>query len=168
MTEKEFNSRILPLYSFLYGYAFAILRNESEASDCLQDAFCRLWEIRDRLGRISNYKGYCIIIVKRMAIDFLRKRDSTGFVEELHENIADELNPTPDRNLDNSETLSVIDEIFDKMPERQREIVRLSAVGGLSNPEIEKITGLSGDNVRVLLSRGRKKFKLLFDNHFKS
>ncbi|MDE6768460.1 MAG: RNA polymerase subunit sigma-70, partial [Muribaculaceae bacterium] len=46
-------------------------------------------------------------------------------------------------------------------------VVMLSAVSGLSNNEIQEVTGLSDDNVRVLLSRGRKKLKQLFANFLK-
>ncbi len=38
----------------------------------------------------------------------------------------------------------------------------MSAVGGLTNSEIKDATGLTDDNVRVLLSRGRKKLRQLF------
>jgi len=52
--------------------------------------------------------------------------------------------------------------MIDMLPENQRRVVMLSGIAGLSNSEIKKATGLSDDNVRVLLSRGRKKLRELF------
>ena len=40
--------------------------------------------------------------------------------------------------------------------------MRLSAFGGLSNDEIAQATGLDNQNVRALLSRGRRKIKEMF------
>lgn len=53
-------------------------------------------------------------------------------------------------------------ELLKRLPENQRTVVVMSAVTGLSNSEISQATGLSAENVRVLLSRGRKKLRELF------
>lgn len=162
MTEQEFNQRIMPLYNDLYGYALHILRNETESSDCLQDAFCKLWEHRDRLASIDNIRAYCIVTVKRTALDFIRKKPAAVFTDELPEDLSDSGN-FADAAVNTGETIQAVNEIFQQIPERHRKIMQLSALQGMSNSEIEKATGLSGDNVRVMLSRGRSKFKLLFE-----
>lgn len=48
------------------------------------------------------------------------------------------------------------------MPPAQKEILRLSIFEDLSAKEISEITGVSGTNVRQLLSRGRKKIKEIY------
>lgn len=49
--------------------------------------------------------------------------------------------------------------IIAHLPEQQQRIVALRDVKGCSYEEIERITGLGATNVRVLLSRARKKIR---------
>jgi RNA polymerase sigma-70 factor (ECF subfamily) len=52
-----------------------------------------------------------------------------------------------------------IQRLIDKLPEKQRQVIRLRDINDCSLKEIEEITGLSSINVRVLLSRARKVVK---------
>ena len=61
----------MPLHKTLYAYALTILRDESDAQDCIQDAFTRLWENRNRLGKIDNIGAYAMVTVKNIALTML-------------------------------------------------------------------------------------------------
>ncbi len=56
-----------------------------------------------------------------------------------------------------------IKNLIDSLPPGQRDVLRLSAFGGLDNSEIAEVTGMSESNVRQLLSRGRKRLRELFN-----
>ena len=68
MNEIRFKNCVMPLHKTLYAYALTILRDESDAQDCIQDAFTRLWENRDRLGKIDNIGAYAMVTVKNIAL----------------------------------------------------------------------------------------------------
>lgn len=163
MTETEFKIFLRPLWSKLYGYAMTILREPSDVEDCLQEVCVKLWQMRQRLGEMENPEGYCVVAVKRSALDALRKRTRASEVpveEAITEAPPDE---SFTRRLDDRDSLRSLLMLMDELPEGQRKVVRLSGVAGLSNKEIEEVTGYSPDNVRVLLSRGRKRLKELWD-----
>ncbi len=44
MTDGEFKEILLPCYRRMYAVALAILRNEDDASDAVQDAISALWQ----------------------------------------------------------------------------------------------------------------------------
>ena len=60
--------------------------------------------------------------------------------------------------------------IIARLPVQQQKIVTLRDVKGCSYEEIEQVTGLNATNVRVLLSRARKKIREEFNkwNNYES
>ena len=162
MDELQFKGCFMPLHKTLYAFALSILHDEHDAADCLQDAFTRLWENRGRLEKVDNLKAYAIVTVKNIAISMAAKNNQARLsTDDEPPDIADS-SPTPHEALANRESLQSMQNMLRQLPENQRKVVLLSGVAGLSNTEIEKATGLSGENVRVLLSRGRKKLRNLF------
>ncbi len=165
MDEHQFKGSIMPLYKTLYAYALTILHDESDAADCLQDSLTRLWENRQRLTQVSNIKAYAIVTVKNIAITMAGKSSQkASLLDDEPPDISDP-SPTPAESLMHREDIASIRQILRMLPENQRKVVMLSGLAGLSNNEIGKATGLSDDNVRVLLSRGRKRLKNLFSKH---
>lgn len=162
MDEQRFKSCVMPLHKTLYAYALSILRDESDAADCLQDALTKLWENRKRLTEIDNPKAYAVVTIKNIAISMAAKRAQWALTLEDEPPDISDLSPTPSETMENGEDIRVMGKLLSQLPDNQRKVVMLSGVAGLSNNEIREATGLSDENVRVLLSRGRKKLRNLF------
>lgn len=162
MNEKQFKGLIMPLHTSLYACALAILRDEGDTADCLQEAFTRLWETRSRLTEIDNVAAYATVTVRHIALSMASRtrRRETVFGEEPPD-IADTA-PPPDAAIEGRDDLRRMAFLLRQLPENQRRVVLMSAVSGLSNAEIKEATGMTDDNVRVLLSRGRKRLRQLF------
>jgi RNA polymerase sigma-70 factor (ECF subfamily) len=65
------------------------------------------------------------------------------------------------------ETLGVIERALADMPESQRNVVILADVEGLAPDEVCNILGISGNNQRVLLHRGRARVRRALDHYMK-
>lgn len=157
----------MPLHKQLFAYALSLLKNESDASDCLQEALTRLWEKRGQLDKVDNPEAYATVTVRNVAITFLaRRRRMTDNQPESPPDASD-LDPDPLERIFLKEKLEVVNKIIKTLPDNQRKVVMLSSLSGLSNNEIKQVTGLSDDNVRVILSRGRRKIKELLGKFFK-
>jgi RNA polymerase sigma-70 factor (ECF subfamily) len=65
------------------------------------------------------------------------------------------------------ETLGVIERALADMPESQRNVVLLCDVEGLAPEEVCNILGISGNNQRVLLHRGRARVRRALDLYMK-
>ncbi|MDE5752093.1 MAG: sigma-70 family RNA polymerase sigma factor, partial [Duncaniella sp.] len=92
------------------------------------------------------------------AIDFMRRKKTYG--GDSMAEIQSETLPDPD-------TAAFLEKMIDTLPAAQQTVVRLSLCGELSNDEIAEATGQSPDNVRQLLSRGRRKLRVLYTKYMK-
>lgn len=164
MNEIRFKNCVMPLHKTLYAYALTILRDESEAQDCIQEAFTRLWENRDRLEKIDNITAYATVTVKNIALTMAaRSRNSFSPYGDDPPDIMDS-GPSPANIAEAKDNIRQMARLLRELPDNQRKVITLSTMAGLSTVEIKEATGLSEDNVRVLLSRGRKKLRELFSN----
>ncbi|MDE6226576.1 MAG: sigma-70 family RNA polymerase sigma factor [Muribaculaceae bacterium] len=164
MTETEFKKLIMPLHKKLYACAFAILKNESDAADCIQDAFTRLWENRGRITELENVAGYATVCVRNIAIN-MATRKPPGRNSSLADlpDIPD-YSSSPSAEMETGDSVRLINSMLASLSPQQRQVMELSSIAELSNTEISRATGLSDENVRVLLSRARKKLKSLFSS----
>lgn len=162
MNESQFKSRVLPLHKTLFAYALVILGDEGDAADCLQDAMTKLWENRFRLEQIDNLQAYAAVTVKHIALSMTERgrRRPVAFGDDPPD--FPDPAPSPAVVTERRDDLHTVSALISELPENQRRVVLMSAVSGLSNAEIASSTGLSDDNVRVLLSRGRKRLRQLF------
>lgn len=162
MDSSAFKRLLLPHYRRMYATAITILRNSDDASDAVQEAFTRLWEKRDDLPNIDTPEAYCVTTIKRICIDRIRKN-------ALHINEVTEdtllISDDSDIQADNRESLQLVTLLMNKLPEQQRQVLQLRAFNDCSLEEIESITGLTGVNVRTLLSRARRRMKELFNSN---
>lgn len=170
MNETRFRQCIMPLQRRLYAYALSILEDESDAADCIQEVYTKLWEQRARIARVENVEAYALVTVKNMALNIVTRRrqfttDSTsGSGGAATGRAPDTIEPAagPAETMEARERLEAVAGMLRTLPENQRRVVVLSALSGLTNSQIREATGLSDDNVRVLLSRGRRKLRELF------
>ena len=73
-------------------------------------------------------------------------------------------------NLEVRDEVRQVKDIIAHLPEQQQRIVNLRDVKGCSYEEIEQVTGLNSTNIRVLLSRARKRIREEFNkwNNYES
>lgn len=162
MTAEVFKDRVLRHSADMWRMAVSILRDSDAAKDAVQEALSRLWENRDRLIDIDNARPYCMMAVRNVAIDLCRRRDflSVGPIDEAY--------PLPSRDRDPEQLLQgaqkveMVERLIDSLPPNQQTVIRMSCIGGCDIAEIRQATGLSAENVRVLLSRARRKLKELY------
>lgn len=156
MTEALFHKTYLPLSLTLYRIAYYILESQVEAEDAVQDLYVKLWESRESLDQIKSPKAYCIRILKNLCLDRIRKANLLRFQEALPEKA---YGPEPDDGIDAKARLNKVLEAVKALPERQREVLVLRTVEGLSYEEISARTGINYLTCRVLLSQARSKIK---------
>ncbi|MDR2497590.1 MAG: RNA polymerase sigma factor [Tannerellaceae bacterium] len=160
MTVAAFKERFLPLHPRLYRLAFSFTEDSSDAEDVLQEAYLKLWTKRSELSRIDNAEAFCVTLVRNICIDRLR---SAGPLRLPNGEAADSRSASsPEATAIRREELALVKLLIDRLPDKQRLVLRLYGLKEYSLKEIEQITGLSSVNIRVLLSRARKIIKEQF------
>ncbi len=156
MQQSQFKDKILIHKDQMYRLALRILRNEEDAKDILQDSLIKLWDKRKVLGSIKSHKSFALTIIRNACIDLIRKRKpETNHQENLER--SDGLNP--EKQLDISDQLQRVKQIISQLNEQKRELIQLRDIEELDYDEISEITGLTINNIRVILSRTRKEIR---------
>ncbi len=158
MDTETFRIRVVPLYRRLYATAVAITHDSDDAADIVQDAMVKLWNARDKLDNIKSIEAYSLIMVKNASFDSI----SAGRRNTVDINsISSDETPTVERH-DGTE---ILQNIIESLPGNQRQVICMNAFDGLSNEQIASATGFTLDNVRQLLSRGRRRIKELYNKY---
>ena len=127
----------------LFRFALSILKDESAAEDVLQEVFVRLLS-----GKYSPEPGkeqaYLYRCVRNLCYDEIRRRKRTTEEEREAADLRD-----PYRFL----------ELIAPLGEKEREIITLKIVGGLTNREIGKVLGLTEQAVKKRYQRAIKKLR---------
>ena len=162
MDANDFKRKFLPYHRKLYRAAFHLMGNAQDAEDMVQEAYLKLWKRRDELPTdIANLEAYCVTLVKHVCHDALRLahlEEDGRPPEELP--IAGNTNVAHEVEL-KDEACQVMT-LIGQLPDQQRQIMQMRDVEDLPYEEIEKATGLTSVNIRVLLSRARKKIREQF------
>lgn len=158
MDAAKFKQQFLPCHPKLYRVAFRLMGNSQDAEDMVQEAYLKLWNKRDELANILNTEAYCVALIKNLCYDALRRTqlDEDGRAPE-------ELSLPTDTNIarevEQRDEVNQVRRLIGQLPEQQKRVILLRDVNDCSFEEIEQATGLNAINIRVLLSRARKKIR---------
>ena len=162
MDASDFKKKFLPYHRKLYRSAFQLLGNAQDAEDMVQEAYLKLWQRRNELPPdITNLEAYCVTLIKHLCYD---KRRISQLDED--ERTPEELIITGKSNVAHEVELkdeaNQVMKLIGQLPDQQKQIMQMRDVEDRSYEEIEKETGLTSINIRVLLSRARKKIREQF------
>ena len=150
MTNARFQNEWLSLAGEFYRVAFYILEDEAEAEDAVQELFLKLWSGRDALDGIRNPKGYGIRVLRNLCLDRIRRSRKMETPAVL---------PEPEWPGRSKEQVDQVLDAIKSLPDRQREVLTLRTLDGLSYEEIAERTGMNQLTLRVLLSQARRKIR---------
>ena len=144
----------------LYRVARAILRNNAEAEDVMQDAYVRAYQHLDQFAGRALFSTWLTRIAVHEALSRLRLRnrnqqlDDTGQDGEISMNMV-ETSPDPEQSASRAELSHLLEEALLDLPEHYRTVVMLRDVEGMSTTETAMALDLTEENVKIRLHRGR-------------
>ena len=153
MELEKFKSDVVPLRNKLQNVAKNMLANEVDAEDAVQETFLRLWNQRSQLVNHPNVGGFAMQTLKNICVDKLRAERHNVSLDGI--SIAGN-SITPYTFTEQQDSVLIIRNIIDSLPETQRQIITLRDVDGYELGEIAAILGSEESTVRVNLSRARK------------
>jgi len=144
----------------LFSMIYAILRDQKESEDVLQEAFVQMWK------RAATYDAsrsslftWAVMIARHKAIDHLRSRQRQT---RLNEAVASESNAIPaaapvdraDNALARSDERQRVRAALTRLPEAQREAIDLAFFAGLTQTQISERLGAPLGTVKARIRRG--------------
>ena len=143
--------------------ASRFLPNEEDASDALQDAFCRLWPKRNQIHSSKEAEALAVTTIRNLCIDQIRK-DKVDVVELDAERDA-RPSETIEESIAKEELFEEVEEIINRQLSLvQRQILREKEYEGKSIEKIAHALGMQQAAVRMQLSRARKIIRECYRN----
>jgi RNA polymerase sigma factor (sigma-70 family) len=131
-----------------------MLSGQTEAEDCVQEAFLRLWTHAARWKPgAAKFETWLYRVTLNQCYDRLRKKPAAPL--EAAARVADPA-PGPDANLLNAALAADVESALQALPERQRAAVLLCHYQGHGNIEAAEILGVSVEAMESLLARARR------------
>ena len=141
-----------------------ITGNRDDAADAVQDAFVKLWQQRSRFESASHARGAGMMTVRTTSIDMARRNSHRADVP------IDQVADQAESMSDNESTLAYqqVRKIIDNdLTKKQQTIIDLREVQGLEFDDIADRLGITSSNVRVELSRARKRVREIYQSRRK-
>ena len=161
MNAEEFKQRFMPYHRMLYRVAFSLTGNVLDAEDLLQDTFMRMWQKREQLTSALVNEAYLIIMMRNLYMD--RARVKTLDTSIPLESVCMVSDPNrPDDKAERQNEAFLMKELIERLPQKEREIIRMYLLEELSYEEMEVSTGMKQGNLRQIVSRTRNKLKKQF------
>ena len=151
---NDFSNIWIPLADRFYRVAYYLLESEEDAEDALQELYLKLWAARSGLSAVQNPSAYGISMLKNICIDRIRKR-MVRKAEPL-DKVPHPEDALTESRTDIKDTLRYLLQEMEKLPDKQRVVLRMRAVEGLEYEDIARRTGLSEVYIRVLVTMARK------------
>lgn len=145
----------------VFGLASAMLRNEAEAEDVLQETF---WQVWSRAAQFDAGRGsplaWLILIARSRCLDHLRRDDKRRATTPLEFDEPASHNDLGDA-LDRDETTSRARRAIAGLPEDQRIAIQLAFFGGLTHQEISELHNTALGTVKTRIRLGMRKIREL-------
>lgn len=160
MELERFKITVLPLREKLLNISLKLLEDRADAEDVVQEAFLKLWHIRDRLDEYRSVEALAVMVTKNLALDKLKTQKHTVDVSALQIQMSEDTGPA--EWVEQQDAVACIRRLIEQLPSLQQTIIRMKDIDGYELSEIAEITGSQVEAVRVNLSRARKKIREQF------
>lgn len=172
-SQSDFDTFFATHEHALYGYLRRMVPSDDVATELAQEAFFRAWRHFAEISAYERPASWLYRVATNLAISHLRRRHALPFTllasrnertgETENDPPAEELLPDPADFATQTAERDLINQVLLRLPERQRAALLLRAVQGLTCDEIAQALGMSGPAARQTLSRGRERFRTLYD-----
>lgn len=136
----------------IFTFVECLTRSRPDTEEILQDAFMKIWSMRDKLADIEQPGHYCYVIARNLAMDRLRRfAREKKLLDRIREAAADGEDQNPEAAMISQDYRYRLNEVLQQLPLKQQEIFRMSRESGLSHQEISEQTGLSKSRINNIL-----------------
>jgi RNA polymerase sigma-70 factor (ECF subfamily) len=143
----------------LYRVSRAILHDDAEAEDVMQEAYVRAYTHLDQFAGRSTFSTWLTRIAVHEALSRLRSRNRHPQVDVIDYEGEISMNTSgksfnPEQNASTAQLREFLEEAVLNLPDSYRTVIMLRDIEELSTAETAEALDLTEDNVKVRLHRG--------------
>lgn len=156
---KAFHSIFLAYFGKIKFFICSFVKSQEEAEELAQDVFMKLWENRAQIDPGKSFDSYLYTMTRNTAFNFLKhKLVENAYSEQVYCSEPD-FAQDPETIWYARELELLIAMKVEQMPEKRKEIFKLSRHKGLSNEEIAQTLSISKKTVENQLSLALSELK---------
>lgn len=141
----------------------SLLRNEEDAADAVQETFCRIWQIRDRIRNEQEATAIAVQTAKNICIDQLRRKKVVHF-EPLNTDHEKGETESLLLQIEAADEYRLVKELIEKaLSPLQQKILEMKEIDGIEIEEISQKLNMQPTAVRMNLSRARKEIRNIYN-----
>lgn len=150
----------------LFRTARAVLSNDVDAMDALQEAYIRIYHGMSAFQEQATLVTWMSRIVFNEAVRFrtqrarIQRRESSDITPAVVNRHA----AWKDPNMEGDERMRLFDEAMDMLSEHERGVLMLRIIHGLSTRETAASLGMTESNVKISLHRAKPKLKTAIEH----
>ena len=152
-----FRTVVQAYQQLVFSLAIKMLADEDEAKDIVQETFIRVWQGIDSYDVRRPFSTWIYTIASRLCLDRIKSKKRTAPLpqdEYALRQFASEADN--ERALENSEYVSIVRILTEKLSPKQRLVFTLCQLQGLPSDEVEQITGFNARQVKSNLYEARQ------------
>ena len=150
MEEQTFHALYAATAKPLWAYIARVSRRSDIANDLVQETYCRFLTSQQGKAELAEARPYLFRIATNLLRDRWRNGEDTTWSEPPEISF--------ERDLD---TQMDVRDLMQQLKPRERQLLWLAYVEGMTHGEIAKATGLQSLSVRILLLRARRRAAVL-------
>jgi len=173
VTDNRYNDRIKladsfsqfydKYLSYVYGYISYRIIDKNTVADLTSIVFEKALNAYHKFDeKKASPQTWLITIARNTITDYLRessRKKSVALEDAMQVESAD---PSPQEQAEKSEEYNILKICLSILPRREQEVISMKFGSGLNNRNIASITGLSGNNVGIILFRAIQKLRNCF------
>lgn len=142
----------------IYGIAFSILKNKEDSEDVVQSIFSKILTLEKEKFPTNNYASWLYQVTKNEALLVYRKKKEFYDIDRIYE-IEDK-----DNEINNSIDKIQYNRLISKLNDKEKEIVSLKILSGLSFDEISKLLSEPTGTIKWRYYKSINTLKLMLSN----
>ncbi len=154
----------------VFSLIYNVTKNENEIEDLAQEVFIKVYKNIDKFQGKSSLYTWIYRITTNLCLDYIKKRREIIYIDEkiqygdgevdiqlsTNEKLQDEL-------YEEKELKEKLQKSIDKLPDKQKMMIILRDIKGLSYEEISKILEMKLGTVKSQINRARIKLKEILE-----
>lgn len=145
--EPAFRKLVKEHADFLLTYLTKLTKEREVAEEIVQDVFLKIWQVRDYLVHVENFRSYLFILSRNQALKAidkaltLKKRKAEWLQHDFSEEDA----------RDRERMMDLVDQAVAQLPSQQRKVWEMSRREGKTYAQVAADLGLSKETVKAYL-----------------
>ncbi len=162
--ESAFTQLMHQYTNLLASHIFRLTHHREQTEEIVQDVFLRIWQTRESLAAVKNFRTYLYVVSRNKALNALR-----SMIRERNRQRQWEQTELPiqedEAGEEKEKQFSLLEEAIAQLPAQQQKAWLLSRREGLKYREIAKEMGLSEETVKKYIQYGSQAITRYVEAH---